>query len=341
MKSLRILVPMHVDLVPPASLKGYSDKEIVEWKTEFDVVTTLREMGHEVQPLGLYDDLGVIRRAIEEWKPDIAFNLLEEFHGNSLFDHHVASYLELMQVPYTGCNPRGLMLAHDKALAKKILSFHRIRTPNFVVLPRGRPVHVPKRLRFPLFVKSLVEEGSYGIAQASIVPTEEKFLERVEYLHNKLDTPVIAEEYIEGREFYIALIGNARVSALTVLELVFEKLPDDVPRIATRKVKWDWEYQKQYGIDVKPARDLAPALRDALRKLGRRIYRVLDISGYARIDVRVTASGEIYVLEANANPDISFGGEMCIAAEAAGMTYPALLERILRLGLTYDPLMRR
>lgn len=341
MKPLRILVPMHVDLVPPVSLKGYSEKEIGEWKTEYDVVTTLREMGHEVQPLGLYDDLGVIRRAIEEWKPDIAFNLLEEFHGNSLFDHHVASYLELMQVPYTGCNPRGLMLAHDKALAKKILSFHRIRTPNFVVLPRGRVVRVPKRLRFPLFVKSLVEEGSYGIAQASIVPNEEKFLERVEYLHTRLDTPVIAEEYIEGREFYIALIGNVRVDALTVLELVFEKLPDDVPRIATRKVKWDWQYQKQYGIDVKPARDINAVERETLRKLGRRIYRLLDMSGYARLDVRVTAAGEVYVLEANANPDISFGGEMCIAAEAAGMKYPALLAKILRLGLTYDPRMRR
>jgi len=341
MKPLRILVLMHVDLVPPESLKGYTDKEIGEWKTEYDVVSTLREMGHEVQPLGLYDDMGVIRRAIEEWKPDLAFNLLEEFHGNSLFDHHVASYLELMQVPYTGCNPRGLMLAHDKALAKKILSFHRIRTPNFVVFPRGRPVHVPKRLRFPLFVKSLVEEGSYGIAQASIVPTEEKLHERVDYLHNKLDTPVIAEEYIEGREFYMALIGNARVEALTVLELVFENLPEDVPRIATRKVKWDWQYQKQYGIDVKPAKDLPTAERDALRKLAKRIYRLLDMSGYARIDVRVTPAGEIYVLEANANPDISFGGEMCIAAEAVGIKYPALLERILRLGLGYDPLMRR
>jgi D-alanine-D-alanine ligase len=341
MKPLRILVPMHVDLVPPESLKGFSDKEIGEWKTEYDVVTTLRQMGHEVQPLGLYDDLGVIRRAIEEWKPDVAFNLLEEFHGNSLFDHHVASYLELMQVPYTGCNPRGLMLAHDKALAKKILSFHRIRTPNFVVLPRGRPVRVPKRLRFPLFVKSLVEEGSYGIAQASIVPNQEKFLERVEFLHNRLDTPVIAEEYIEGREFYVALIGNTRVEALSVLELVFEKLPGDVPRIATRKVKWDWQYQKQYGIDVKPAMDLPGAERDTLRKLGRRIYRVLDLSGYARIDVRVTAAGEVYVLEANANPDISFGGEMCIAAEAAGIPYRKLLEKILRLGLGYDPKMRR
>ena len=202
-------------------------------------------------------------------------------------------------------------------------------------------VAIPKRLRFPLFVKSLVEEGSYGIAQASIVPTEEKLFERVDFLHNRLDTPVIAEEYIEGREFYLALIGNARVDALTVLELVFENLPEDVPRIATRKVKWDWQYQKQYGIDVKPAKDISALERDTLRKLGRRIYRLLDMNGYARIDVRVTAGGEIYALEANANPDISFGGEMCIAAEAAGVRYPVLLERILRLGLSYDPSMRR
>jgi D-alanine-D-alanine ligase len=340
MKKLRVMVLMHRDLVPPDTLKGYSDKEIVEWKTEFDVVATLREMGHEVLPLGVFDNLGVIRRAILKWKPDVAFNLLEEFHGNALFDYHVASYLELMRQPYTGCNPRGLMLAHDKALSKKIMSFHRIRTPVFAVFPKGRAVRVPKRLRFPLFVKSLIEEGSYGIAQASVAYTEDKFRERVEYLHEKLETPVIAEEYIEGRELYVGLIGNRRVQTLPVLELLFGKMHEDAPRIATRKVKWDWDYQEEYGIEVKPAADLSRQQIDTLDKLSRRIYHALGLSGYARIDLRLAADGTFYVLEANANPDIGFGGELSDAAEVAGMKYEALLQRVINLGLQYRPEMR-
>jgi D-alanine-D-alanine ligase len=340
MKPLRVLVLMHEDLVPPDSLKGYSESEIVEWRTEFDVVRTLRKLGHDVRPLGVFADLGVIRQAIADWKPHIAFNLLEEFHGNSLFDYHVVGYLELVKQPYTGCNPRGLLLAHDKALAKKILSYHRIRTPRFAVIPRRTPVRLPRRLRFPLFVKSLIEEGSYGIAQASIVHTEEKFRERVEYLQEKLSTPVIAEEYIEGRELYVAVLGNRRLQALPAVELHFGKLPDDAPRIATHKVKWDPRYQKEYGIDSKPATDLDPRQVQLLQKLAKRVYRTLDLSGYARIDFRLAEDGEIFVLEANANPDVAAEGELALAARAAGLKYEALLERILRFGLAYDPTTR-
>jgi len=337
MKPLKVLVLMHQDLVPPDSLKGHSESEIVEWRTEFDVVTTLRRMGHDARPLGVHDDLGVIRQAIADWKPDITFNLLEEFHGNSLFDYHVVGFLELMKQPYTGCNPRGLLIAHDKALAKKILSYHRIRTPRFAVIPRRTPIRLPRRLRFPLFVKSLIEEGSYGIAQASIVNTEEKFRERVGYLQEKLSTPVIAEEYIEGRELYLGVLGHRRPEALPVIELQFGKLPEDVPRIATYKVKWNPRYQKTHGIDSKPADDLDPKQTQALQKLAKRIYRTLDLSGYARIDLRLTANGEIYVLEANANPDVAADGELAVAARAAGVEYSALLDRLLKLGLSYKP----
>ena len=136
MKSLRILVLVHEDLIPPANIKGYADAEIIQWKTEYDVVTTLEQIGHDVKVLGVRADLGVIREALLEFKPDIAFNLLEEFHDNPLYDHHVAGYLELMQQCYIGCNPRGLLIAHDKALSKKILSYHRIRVPKFAVYPR-------------------------------------------------------------------------------------------------------------------------------------------------------------------------------------------------------------
>jgi len=339
MKSLRILVLMHRDLVPPDSMDGYSDKEIIEWKTEFDVVTTLREMGHEVFPLGLFDDLGLIRKALDEIKPHVSFNLLEEFHGQSLFDYHIASYMELLKQTYTGCNPRGLMLAHDKALSKKIMAYHRIRTPGFTVYPMSQKIKISKRLKFPLFVKSLYEEGSYGIAQASIVTNREKLTERISYLHEKMSTPVMAEEFINGRELYIPVIGNKRLTVLPVLELEFGTMPEKIPRIATSKVKWDWDYQKQYGIDIRPA-ELEAQQVDRITKLGKRLYHVLGLSGYARIDVRLTQDDKIYVLEANANPDIAYGGEMSIAAELEGINYEALLQKIISLGMRYNPDIR-
>ena len=336
MRALRVLVLMHESLVPPESMDGYSETEIAEWKTEFDVVTVLRGMGHEVRPLGVYGDLMVIRQAIDEWKPHITFNLLEEFHGISFYDQHVVSYLELLRQPFTGCNPRGLTLTRDKALSKKILAYHRIRVPRFAVFPRARKIRAPTRLRYPLFVKSLAEEGSYGISQASIVRSPEKLVERVEFLHEKKETHAIAEEYIDGREMYVAVIGNERVTALPVIELVFKNKDDDTPTIATRKAKWDWKYQKKHGVDTIPVKDLPPAVEKRMARIARRVYRTLHLSGYARVDLRMTADHELFVLEANPNPDISYGAEFSCAAEEAGIEYPALLQKIINLGLRYS-----
>jgi len=337
MNMLKILVLVHEDLVPPASMKGFTDKEIVEWKTEYDVVSSLKAMGHEVQPVGVFDDLGTIRRAIQEFEPDIAFNILEEFHGNSLYDYHVASYLELLKLPYTGCNPRGLMIAHDKALSKKLFTFHRIRTPKFIVFPMGERIKVPKSIRYPLIVKSLVEEGSYGLAQASVVNTQDKLIERIEYLHSKLNTHVLAEEYIEGREIYISIIGNSRLQTLPLIELEFGEMPDDAHKIATSKVKWDWRYQKQHKINLVAASKLDDKLIKKLYSVGKRIYKILGLSGYARIDLRLTEDNAIYVLEANANPDIGYGEETSIAADLSGLNYEQLLQKIINLGLSYKP----
>ena len=335
MKTLKILVLVHEDLIPPATLKGYADTEIVHWKTEYDVVTTLKQLGHEILVLGVRADLGVIREALLEFKPDIAFNLLEEFQDNPLYDHHVPGYLELMQQCYTGCNPRGLLIAHDKALSKKILSYHRIRVPKFAVFPRGRKPRLPKKLRFPLIVKSLVEEGSYGISQASIVHSAEKCLERIEYLHEKLRAPAIVEEFVEGRELYLSIIGNQRVEVLPLVELAFGNLPEGTYPIATSKVKWDWKYQQEREIELKLPTDLDEATLRKLKRLGRRIYRVLDLTGYARIDLRLHENGEVYVLEANANPDIAYGEELSVAGEAVGISYQQLLQKIVNLGLRY------
>lgn len=334
-KPLRVLVPVHEDLLPPESIDGLTEEQIQPWKTEFDVISTLRHMGHEVMPIGVYDDQGVIRRAIEKFKPHIAFNLLEEFHGDSLFDQHVVSYLELLKMPYTGCNPRGLTLGHDKALSKKILAYHRIPVPEFAVYPVNRRVRRPKRLHFPLIVKSLVEEGSVGISRASIVHDDEKLQERVSFIHRQTQGPAIAEEYIEGREIYVAVLGNYQLRTFTPWELKISNLPEGAPMIATGRVKWNYQYQKKAGVATNAA-VLTPEQRKSLDRLSKRIYRNLYLSGYARLDFRLDAAGNFYLLEANPNPNLSFGEDFAEAAEYDGVSYEALLQKIITLGLSYN-----
>ena len=335
-KKLRILVLMHEDLVPPESIEGLSVKEVAPFKSEYDVSAGLQNIGHEVRPLGLSSDLGVLRNAIMEWQPDIMFNLLEEFHGVAVYDQHVVGYLELMRKPYTGCNPRGLLLAHDKALTKEILSYHRIRVPDFAVFPRGKKVRRPTRLKFPLLVKSISEEGSVGIAQASVVHSDEKLTERVEFIHNQTLTDAIAEEFIEGRELYVGVIGNQRLETFPTWEMFFRNMPDDTMRIATEKVKWDQDYQKKHGIETGPAEDLDPAVDAQIARICKRVYRTLSLSGYARMDLRLTPDGRVYVLEANPNPNLEYGEDFSESAEKAGLSYEAMLSRIISLGLNYQ-----
>jgi D-alanine-D-alanine ligase len=332
---LRVLVLLREGHVPPLTLEGVSEEELSPWKAEFDVCETLRRLGHQVLPLGVYDDLAPIRKALLDFEPDITFMMLEEFHGVVTYDFAVISYLELMQQPYTGCNPRGLLLSKDKALSKKVLSFHRIPTPRFAVFPIGRTVHRPKKLSFPLFVKSVVEDASFGIAQASIVHTDDLLADRVKFVHEKTGDDAIAEQYIEGRELYVGVIGNTRLKTFPAWEMDFGKMPDDVAKIATSRVKWDSKYQEKHDITTRLADDVDAATQDRISKLCKRVYRALSMSGYGRMDLRMTESGEIYVIEANANPNIEYGEDFAESAETVGISYEALLQRILNLGLSY------
>jgi D-alanine-D-alanine ligase len=333
MKRLRVLVLMHPDLVPPDSLKGYSEQQINVWKTEYDVVSTLRRAGHQVQALGVQHELKPIRDVFEEWKPDVVFNLLEEFHGETAYDQNVASYLQLLRIPYTGCNPRGLMLARGKDLSKQLLAYHRIPVPAFVVFSMRRKVRRPARLTLPLIVKSLSEDASEGIAQASVVDTDDKLAERVTFIHERVGTAAIAEQYIEGREIYVGVLGNERLRVLPVWELDFGSM-GGASRIATAKVKHDPAYQERYGILHGPAKDLAPELDARIKKIAKRVCRTLEIDGYARIDFRLSVDNIPYFIEANPNPEIAKSQEFAHAAEYDGINYRELLKRILALGLS-------
>ena len=337
MKKLRVLALMHPDLVPPPDAASLSLEDRFRYKTEYDVTSTLQQLGHEVRSLGVQDELHPIRDAVEEFKPDIAFNLLEEFQGNVLYDQNVVSLLELLRVPYTGCNPRGLIISREKALSKKLLVYHRIRVPAFHAFPMGLKVKRPRDLAFPLIVKSLTEHASLGISKASIVHDDAELEERVKFVHRRVKTDAIAEQFIEGREVYVAVIGNERLTALPARELVIASEHSDPPTIATEKVKHDLEYQERHGIEQKPAVDLLPAVESALPHLSKRIYRILGLTGYARIDYRVSPDGQIWCLEANPNPEISQGEEFASAAAQVGISYPELLQRLLNLGLKGAP----
>jgi D-alanine-D-alanine ligase len=335
MNKQRVLVVVHANLVPPETLVGHAEREIDEWRTEYDVISTLKARGHEVRCLGVLDSLTELRTAVADWKPDVVFNLLEEFDGIVTYDQHVVAFLELLRQPYTGCNPRGLLLSRDKSLCKQLLTFHRVPTPQFAVFRRGTRFRAPRKLKFPLFVKSTVEDASLGIAQASVVEDAARLKERIEFVHGQLATDALVEEYIEGRELYVGVLGNERLSRLPVWEMVFGTMPHNLAAIATRKVKWDKRYQQRYGITTRAAADLPPAVLTRLDRLSRRIYRALGMSGYARMDFRVTNEGQIYVLEANANPNLEAGEDFAESARASGIEYAELLERLMLLGLKY------
>ncbi len=304
-----------------------------DWKTEANVLTALGALGYTTEHLAIFDDLDLLRQKLETFAPDVLFNLVEEFKNNPGFDQNIVSLLEMQGVPFTGCGATGLTLCKHKGISKKILSYHRIHVPTFVVIPRGQRIARPKQLKFPILVKPLKEEASYGISQASFVETDEQFRERVAFIHEKYDGGVIAEEYIVGRELYAGLMGNLRLSVFPIRELVFREVPPDEPKIATYRAKWDEEYRKRWGLKNQFAEGLDPALVAHIEQTCKRIYRLLTIDGYARIDLRLTAANEVYFIEANPNPILAEDEDFALSAGKAGVPYPQLIDRIIRHGM--------
>jgi len=331
----RILALVHEHLVPPEDTTGIDVLE-AEWKMEYDVIETLREMGHEVRVLGVHDDLAGIRPAAGFFEPHVVFNLMEAFAGVTTFDQNVVSYLELLHLRYTGCNPRGLIFARDKALSKKLLAYHRIPVPDFSVVRYGRKPALPKKMHFPLIVKSLFFEASAGISQASVVEDEDQLARRVQFIHESLGTAAIVEQFVDGRELYVGVLGNERLDVLPVWEMSFAQMPDNRWRIATERVKWNTQYQKKNGIMTNAAK-LDAAAVDHIQRIAKRAYRALDLNGYARIDLRMDEEGRAYVLEANPNPNLAYGEDFAESAETNGISYERLLERIITLGMRWGP----
>jgi D-alanine-D-alanine ligase len=332
-KKLKVLALF--DAIRPTTIDQDLSKEMktADWKTEANVMAALGALGYTTEQLAIFDNLDLLRQKLESFAPDVLFNLVDQFKNNRAFDQNIVSLFEMQGVPFTGCGATGLTLCKHKAISKKILSYHRIHVPNFVVIPRGQRTARPKWLKFPILVKPLKEEASFGISQASFVETDEQFRERAAFIHEKHLEDVIAEEYIAGREFYVSLMGNLRLTVFPIRELVFGEVPPKEPKIATYSAKWNEEYRKRWGLQNQFAEGLDPALVARIEGTCKRIYRLLTIDGYARIDLRVTAANEVYFIEANPNPILAEDEDFAQSAAKAGLPYPQLIDRIIRDGI--------
>jgi D-alanine-D-alanine ligase len=333
MKKLKVLLLFDSPEFRP---RGHDFKEEFkddDWFVEQEAYEALQASGHKVSLLGLYNDISLLIDEVKENKPDIVFNLAEVFNQKSNLDKHVVAVLEMLQVPHTGASSASLFICNDKALSKKILRFHRIKVPRFHTFYKDHKIWLPKTLHLPLVIKPLYEEASRGISQASVVDNEESFVERVRFIHQSLNTDAIAEEYIDGREFYVTVLGNKRIKVLPLREMKFGEFSEEEPRIATYKAKWDYDYRQKWGIRNVFAGRLANGVEEKIEEVCKRAYRALNMECYARFDIRVSSNSRIYIIEANANPSLATNDEIAQSAEKAGISYGKLLDKIINLGL--------
>lgn len=338
-----MLGTMRIAVVFDTPNPGWEDpdfKEEVEAEVgepEYEVAEALMANGHEVYLIGVHDDVGHLLRRLEEFGPDLVFNCLESFMGTARFDYAVTALLDMHGYRYTGSSPETLLVARDKATSKKILSHHDIRVPRFRSYAPGQSIESEIDLEFPLIVKPRHEDASVGIARASVVAEHDGLLERVGFIHRKMHQAAIAEELIDGREFYVGLLGNDDLQILPIIELTFDAIPKPERKIATYRSKWDLDYRERWGIKNIFARRIAkPALQE-IEQAARTAFHALELRDYGRVDFRLTPDREVYLLEVNPNPYISFGEDMANAAERAGLDYYAFVEAIVRHAMSrYD-----
>jgi D-alanine-D-alanine ligase len=299
-------------------------------EAEYEVANALQALGHEILLLGVNDDFHPMLEQLAVFKPDLVFNAAEGFAGKPGLDYLFPALLEAEGYRYTGSPPLGLVLTRNKEASKKVLAYEGIKVPGFATFPPGDKFRPPE-LAYPLIVKPLAEDASIGIAQASVVGTVEALEERITFVHERFTQPAIVEEFIDGREFYVGILGNRdRLQVLPIIEMTFDKdKTTPFERIATRAAKWDDEYRARKGIKNVLARPMAQGVREEMERVCLAAYRVLWLHDYARIDVRLAEDNQVWVIEANANPFISIGHEMANAAEKDGMNYQAFIARLV------------
>ena len=286
---------------------------------------TLLQLGYNVVLLPINQSIERIINGVKEEKPDLIFNLCETFRNNDKFDFNVTALLEMTRAPFTGSRSGSLFLSNDKYISKKIFDFHKIPYPDFLFVPMGSEAVIPKNLSFPLFVKPVHEDASIGVDENSIVQDEESLKKKVKEIHEIIKDDALIEEYIEGREFFVSIVGNKFLKPFEIVELDFSRLPQGRPKIYTYKAKIETESEEYKMIDIKIPQDLTPELKGKLQEIAIKVYRVLGASDYARMDIRMAQDGKLYVLEANLNPYLAQSSETAIAAQASGLSYEHLI----------------
>jgi D-alanine-D-alanine ligase len=289
---------------------------------------------HSVEMLAVHDSVEPLVTALHAAAPDLVFNLAESFGGKSALESNVAALLNLLGLRYTGSSPAGLLLAGDKSLTKKVLSFHGVRTPEFATVFRGA-LDWAGNIAFPVIVKPPQEDASLGINSNSVVHDLRELFTRIDELQSEFQQPVLVEQFVEGREFYVGVLGNANVRALPVMELDFSGFPAGVPRIASWEAKWGDDGAgsgEQFAgtRSIFPV-DVAPALLDRMQNVAIEAFHALRLRDYARIDLRVTDDDQIFVIEVNPNCYLERESEFARAAAEGGLPYDALIARILEL----------
>jgi D-alanine-D-alanine ligase len=334
MGKLKIIVLYDRVLVDESDEAAASEKSPVvrtldKKEVEEEVAEALTKLGHD--PV-LYELDGTLKSLLGLAKVDcdLVFNLAESFADDDTADFKIASFLELLGKNYTGTGTHGLMLAQDKAVAKKIFAFHGIHTPVFAKSFRGR-LDFSHDLHFPVIVKPAREDGSIGIEFSAVVNSIKELMERMDWLHANFDSPVLIEEYIEGREMYVGVIGNDKPQALPVIELDLSKLPEGTPRIAAAEVKWGKGTKAYRDTKSAVATDLPEEAVAALQKTAVASYQALELRDYGRVDMRLQPDGRVQVIEVNPNPWLSSRAEFAMAARKSGRTYSQLVEEIVDL----------
>src|SRR5919106_3666924 len=296
------------------------------------VARALRRLGHRVSILGVHADVKRLIAGLSRRRPDLIFNLMEMFGENVFGDIPMAGLLDLLGLRYTGSGPGELYLSQDKGLTKKLLAFEEILYPRFAVFSRQQAFETGGNLRMPLFVKPLRSDSSIGIGGKSLVHDAVALMGRVTAVRKELNDSALAEEYIEGREFYVGVLGNGQPKALPPVEVDFTGFPEGEPRVLGQKAKWD-ERSKEYKGTKSVLATLPDELRARLQKVAVDAYRALRVRDYGRVDIRLTDTGDIYVLEVNASCYLEKGSEFAMAASAAGLDYTRLIERIVDLAV--------
>jgi D-alanine-D-alanine ligase len=296
-----------------------------------EIADALTKRGHEISSHCL-DGKARSLKAVAGIECDLVFNLTESYAGDDTKDVNIAAYLDLLGLPYTGSGPSGLLLAQDKAVAKRLFTFHGLGTPHFATMYQGR-LHWSDDIHFPVIVKPKREDGSIGIEFSAVVGSIKELMERIDALHADLDSPVLVEEYIEGRELYVAVLGNETPTALPVVELDLSDLPEGTPRIAGTEVKWERGTDAYKKTKLRIPEDLSEDTVAELQDVAVRAYRALEIRDYGRVDMRLAPDGKIYILEVNPNPWLHTTAEFALAAKQTGRDYPTLIEEILNVAM--------